>query len=199
MEMKRNNITSVTVYCASSTQIDECYFEAARRLGMLLAQKEIRIINGAGSMGLMATVSDAALDAGGKVTGVIPSFMVEQGWHHQQLSELRITDTMHERKQLMADLSEGVVALPGGCGTLEELLEIITWKQLGLYIHPIVILNTNGYFDALIKQLNHAVDEHFMRQQHKAIWQVASTPDEAVELLYTTPLWDRSVRKLAAI
>ncbi|MBP3551806.1 MAG: TIGR00730 family Rossman fold protein [Bacteroidaceae bacterium] len=197
--MKRNNITSVTVYCASSTQIDECYFEAARRLGMLLAQKEIRIINGAGSMGLMATVSDAALDAGGKVTGVIPSFMVEQGWHHQQLSELRITDTMHERKQLMADLSEGVVALPGGCGTLEELLEIITWKQLGLYIHPIVILNTNGYFDALIKQLDHAVDEHFMRQQHKAIWQVASTPDEAVELLYTTPLWDRSVRKLAAI
>lgn len=125
--------------------------------------------------------------------------MVEQGWHHQQLSELRITDTMHERKQLMADLSEGVVALPGGCGTLEELLEIITWKQLGLYIHPIVILNTNGYFDALIKQLDHAVDEHFMRQQHKAIWQVASTPDEAVELLYTTPLWDRSVRKLAAI
>lgn len=199
MEMKRNNITSVTVYCASSTQIDECYFEAARRLGMLLAQKEIRIVNGAGSMGLMATVSDAALDAGGKVTGVIPSFMVEQGWHHQQLSELRITDTMHERKQLMADLSEGVVALPGGCGTLEELLEIITWKQLGLYIHPIVILNTNGYFDALIKQLDHAVDEHFMRQQHKAIWQVASTPDEAVELLYTTPLWDRSVRKLAAI
>lgn len=199
MEMKRNNITSVTVYCASSTQIDECYFEAARRLGILLAQKEIRIINGAGSMGLMATVSDAALDAGGKVTGVIPSFMVEQGWHHQQLSELRITDTMHERKQLMADLSEGVVALPGGCGTLEELLEIITWKQLGLYIHPIVILNTNGYFDALIKQLDHAVDEHFMRQQHKAIWQVASTPDEAVELLYTTPLWDRSVRKLAAI
>ncbi len=199
MEMKRNNITSVTVYCASSTQIDECYFEAARRLGILLAQKEIRIVNGAGSMGLMATVSDAALDAGGKVTGVIPSFMVEQGWHHQQLSELRITDTMHERKQLMADLSEGVVALPGGCGTLEELLEIITWKQLGLYIHPIVILNTNGYFDALIKQLDHAVDEHFMRQQHKAIWQVASTPDEAVELLYTTPLWDRSVRKLAAI
>lgn len=199
MEMKRNNITSVTVYCASSTQIDECYFESARRLGILLAQKEIRIINGAGSMGLMATVSDAALDAGGKVTGVIPSFMVEQGWHHQQLSELRITDTMHERKQLMADLSEGVVALPGGCGTLEELLEIITWKQLGLYIHPIVILNTNGYFDALIKQLDHAVDEHFMRQQHKAIWQVASTPDEAVELLYTTPLWDRSVRKLAAI
>ncbi|MBR2359136.1 MAG: TIGR00730 family Rossman fold protein [Bacteroidaceae bacterium] len=197
--MERNRITSVTVYCASSTQIDECYFSAARQLGKLLAEKQIRIVNGAGSIGLMKAVSDAALEAGGEVTGVIPSFMVEQGWHHQGLSELRVTETMHERKQLMAELSNGIVALPGGCGTLEELLEIITWKQLGLYVHPIIILNTKGYFDALIEMLHHAVDEHFMRPQHKGIWQVANTPDEAVELLYTTPLWDKSVRKLAAI
>lgn len=197
--MERNRITSVTVYCASSTQIDECYFSAARQLGKLLAEKQIRIVNGAGSIGLMKAVSDAALEAGGEVTGVIPSFMVEQGWHHQGLSELRVTETMHERKQLMAELSNGIVALPGGCGTLEELLEIITWKQLGLYVHPIIILNTKGYFDALIEVLHHAVDEHFMRPQHKGIWQVANTPDEAVELLYTTPLWDKSVRKLAAI
>ena len=197
--MERNRITSVTVYCASSTQIDECYFSAARQLGRLLAEKQIRIINGAGSIGLMKAVSDAALETGGEVTGVIPSFMIEQGWHHQGLSELRVTETMHERKQLMAELSNGVVALPGGCGTLEELLEIITWKQLGLYIHPIIILNTGGYFDALIEMLHHAVDERFMRPQHKKIWQVANTPEEAVELLYTTPLWDKSVRKLAAI
>lgn len=197
--MERNRITSVTIYCASSTQIDDSYFMAADRLGGLLAEKGIRIINGAGSIGLMRAVSDAALEAGGKVTGVIPSFMVEQGWHHQGLSELRITGTMHERKQLMADLGEGAIALPGGCGTLEELLEIITWKQLGLYAHPIVILNTNGYFDALISQLHRAVDEHFMRPQHTDIWQVASTPEEAIELLYTTPLWDKSVRKFAAI
>ncbi|MBR3896910.1 MAG: TIGR00730 family Rossman fold protein [Bacteroidaceae bacterium] len=197
--MERNRITSVTVYCASSTQIDECYFSAARQLGKLLAEKQIRIVNGAGSIGLMKAVSDAALEAGGEVTGVIPSFMVEQGWHHQGLSELRVTETMHERKQLMAELSNGIVALPGGCGTLEELLEIITWKQLGLYVHPIIILNTKGYFDALIEMLHHAVDEHFMRPQHKGIWQVANTPKEAVELLYTTPLWDKSVRKLAAI
>lgn len=197
--MERNRITSVTVYCASSTQIDECYFSAARQLGKLLAEKQIRIVNGAGSIGLMKAVSDAALEAGGEVTGVIPSFMVEQGWHHQGLSELRVTETMHERKQLMAELSNGIVALPGGCGTLEELLEIITWKQLGLYVHPIIILNTKGYFDALIEMLHHAVDEHFMRPQHKGIWQVANTPEEAVELLYTTPLLDKSVRKLAAI
>lgn len=197
--MERNRITSVTVYCASSTQIGECYFNAARQLGYLLAQNGVRVINGAGSIGLMCAVSDAVLEAGGAVTGVIPSFMVEQGWHHQGLSELCITETMHERKQLMADLSNGVIALPGGCGTLEELLEIITWKQLGLYVYPIVILNIEGYFDALIEMLHHAVDEHFMRPQHKDIWQVANTPEEAVELLYTTPLWDKSVRKLAAI
>lgn len=197
--MERNEITSVTIYCASSTQIDHCYFDAARQLGTLLAEKQIQVVNGAGSMGLMRTVSDATLEAGGKVVGVIPHFMVEQGWHHQGLSELRITDSMHERKQLMADLSNGVIALPGGCGTLEELLEIITWKQLGLYVYPIVILNIKGYFDALIEQLHHAVDEYFMRPQHKDIWQVAATPEEAIELLYKTPLWDKSVRKLAAI
>lgn len=197
--MERNAIESVTVYCASSTQIAPCYFDAARQLGHLLAQKGVRVINGAGCIGLMGAVSDAALEAGGKVTGVIPSFMVEQGWHHQGLSELRITETMHERKQLMADLSNGVIALPGGCGTLEELLEIITWKQLGLYVHPIIILNIQGFFDAIIGQLHHAVDEHFMRPQHAAIWQVAATPEEAVEMLYSTPLWDTSVRKLAAL
>ena len=197
--MSRNNITSVTIYCASSTQIDEFYFCAARQLGKLLAEKQIGVVNGAGSIGLMRAVSDAVMDAGGKVTGVIPRFMVEEGWHHPALTEIRVTESMHERKKLMADLSNGVIALPGGCGTLEELLEIITWKQLGLYLHPIVILNTNGFFDSLLEMLQRAVDENFMRPQHMAIWQVAATPEEAVELLYTTPLWDKSVRKLAAI
>jgi uncharacterized protein (TIGR00730 family) len=194
-----NQIKNVCVYSASSTKIAPVYFAVAEELGHLLASKGINLINGAGSIGLMAATSNAALASGGTVTGVIPRFMVEQGWHHQGLSELCITETMHERKQLMADLSNGVIALPGGCGTLEELLEIITWKQLGLYVYPIVILNIEGYFDALIEMLHHAVDEHFMRPQHKDIWQVANTPEEAVELLYTTPLWDKSVRKLAAI
>lgn len=194
-----NTINSVTIYCASSTQIDTCYSDAAHRLGVLLAQKQVSIINGAGSIGLMRTVSDAALQHGGKVIGVIPAFMVEQNWYHQQLSELRITDTMHERKQLMATLGNGAIALPGGCGTLEELLEIITWKQLGLYIHPIVIFNINGYFDPLLEMLDRAIEQRFMRSEHKRLWQVAHTAEEAVELLYTTPLWDKNLRKLAAI
>lgn len=194
-----NKITSVCVYSASSTKIDSVYFDAARELGMLLGLRHIRLVNGAGNMGLMSAVADAALAAGGEVTGVIPRFMVEQGWHHTGLTELVEVESMHERKKLMADLSDAVIALPGGCGTLEELLEIITWKQLGLYLNPIVILNVKGYFDPLLDMLRRAVDENFMRVQHGAIWQVAETVSEAVELIHTAPLWDVSIRKFAAI
>ncbi|MCQ4912950.1 MULTISPECIES: TIGR00730 family Rossman fold protein [Bacteroides] len=194
-----NQINSVCVYSASSTKIDEVYFNAARQLGQLLAKRRIRLINGAGSIGLMRSVADAVLENGGEVTGVIPKFMVEQGWHHTGLSKLVEVESMHERKQLMADLSDAVIALPGGCGTLEELLEIITWKQLGLYFNPIVILNTNGFFDPLLDMLTRAIDENFMRRQHGEIWHVATTPEEAVELIYTVPVWDASIRKFAAI
>ena len=141
-----NQINSVCVYSASSSKIDKVYFEAAGRLGKLLAERRIRLVNGAGSIGLMRSVADAVLENGGEVTGVIPRFMVEQGWHHTGLTRLVEVESMHERKQLMADLSDAVIALPGGCGTLEELLEVITWKQLGLYLNPIVILNTCNKF-----------------------------------------------------
>jgi len=194
-----NNIASVCVYSASSTKIDQTYFNAAASLGKLLAKKGIRLINGAGSIGLMRAVADASLQAGGLVTGVIPRFMVEQNWHHKGLTKLVEVDSMHERKKLMADLSDGVIALPGGCGTLEELLEIITWKQLGLYFNPIVILNINNFFDPLLVQLNEAVEQNFMRPQHAAIWSVAKTPEEAIDLLFTTPKWDKEIRKFAAI
>lgn len=194
-----NKITSVCVYSASSTKIDPVYFDVARELGNLLGEKHIRLVNGAGNMGLMSAVADAALAAGGEVTGVIPHFMVEQGWHHAGLTELIEVESMHERKKMMADLSDAVIALPGGCGTLEELLEVITWKQLGLYLNPVIILNVKGYFNPLLDMLRKAVDENFMREQHGAIWHVAQTPQEAVELMYTTPLWDASIRKFAAI
>lgn len=194
-----NQIHSVCVYSASSTKISPVYFEAAGRLGALLAKHHIRLINGAGSIGLMRSVADAVLQNGGKVTGVIPHFMVEQNWHHTSLTELIEVDSMHERKQKMADLSDAVIALPGGCGTLEELLEIITWKQLGLYLNPIIILNINSFFDPLLEMLERAIAENFMRPQHGDIWKVARTPEEAVELLYTTPIWDASTRKFAAI
>lgn len=194
-----NKITSVCVYCASSTKIDSAYFEDARELGTLLGQRHIRLINGAGGIGLMSATADAVLAAGGEVTGVIPRFMVEQGWHHKGLTEMIEVDDMHQRKQKMAALSDAVVALPGGCGTLEELLEIITWKQLGLYLNPIVILNTRGYFDPLLEMMQRAMDENFMRRQHGDIWHVAQTPQEAIDLIHNTPIWDSSIRKFAAI
>lgn len=193
------HVKTVCVYSASSTQVDEAYFEAARQLGAALAAHDLRLVNGAGCLGLMKACSDGCLDAGGRVTGVIPRFMVEQGWHHTGLTELIQTEDMHTRKQTMAQLSDAVIALPGGCGTLEELLEIITWKQLGLYLKPIIILNVKGFYDPLLAQLQQAVDEHFMRPQHADIWRVATTVDEAIELVFSTPLWDKSVRKLAAI
>lgn len=197
--MKMNQINSVCVYSASSTKIDAVYFQAADTLGRLLAEHRIRLINGAGSIGLMRSVADAVLKNGGEVTGVIPRFMVEQNWHHTGLTELIEVESMHERKRKMADLSDGIIALPGGCGTLEELLEIITWKQLGLYLNPIVILNINGFFDPLLEMLEKAIDENFMRRQHGDIWKVAQTLEEAVQLLYETPVWDISIRKFAAI
>ena len=193
-----NEIKSVCVYSASSTHISPIYFEVAEELGRLLAQKHISLINGAGCIGLMAATSNAVLRAGGTVTGVIPRFMVEKGWHHQELTRLVVTETMHERKQLMAEMSDGVIALPGGCGTMEELLEIITWKQLGLFFKPIVILNIDDYYNPLLKMLKNAVDANFMRKEHQAIWQVATTAEEALQLLYTST-WNCEVRKYGII
>lgn len=189
----------VAVYCASSTKIHPDFFAAAEEVGRELARRGVGLLNGAGCMGLMAASSDACLAEGGEVTGVIPDFMVEQKWHHTGLTRLIVTESMHERKQTLADLSDGCIALPGGCGTLEELMEVITWKQLGLYLKPIVILNTRGYYDPLLQQLERGIEEHFLGERHRDIWRVAATPAEAVDLVLSTPLWDASVRKFAAI
>ena len=194
-----NDIKTVCVYSASSTKIPEIYFQAADELGRLLGERGLRVVNGAGNIGLMRAVSDATLAAGGTVTGIIPRFMVEQGWYHDGLTELIVTETMHERKRRMADLADAVIALPGGCGTFEELLEIITWKQLGLFANPIVILNTDSYYDALLALFERAVKENFMRDQHTGMWAVAQTPEEAVRLVFTLPPWDKSLRRFAAI
>ena len=194
-----NQIKSICVYSASSTKIDQVYFDAAAQLGRLMAEHHIRLVNGAGSIGLMSAVADAVIANDGEVTGVIPTFMIEQNWHHKGLTELVEVESIHERKQLMAKLSDAIIALPGGCGTLEELLAIITWKQLGLYLNPIVILNINGFFEPLLAMLDKAIDQNFMRKEHGEIWTVATTPSQALEQIYNTPRWDESIRKFAAI
>ncbi len=189
----------ICVYAASSGQVPDVYVDAARQLGAALAQRGHTLVNGAGRTGLMGATTEACTAAGGEAVGVIPEFMIEQGWEHKGMSRLIITKDMHSRKETMAETAEACIALPGGVGTLEELLEVITWKQLGLYLKPIVIFNVNGYFDDLLRMLRKAVDERFMRRQHAEIWRVATTAEEALDFCETTPLWDKAVRKYAAL
>ena len=190
---------TICVYCASSTQVKRSYFEATDRLGKILADAQLSIVYGGGSMGLMGQLADSTLKAGGKITGVIPRFMCEVEWNHTNLSELILVETMHERKEKMAMMADAVVALPGGCGTLEELLEVITWKRLGIFTKPIVIVNIEGYFDALIAMLNRAVDEHFMREEHRQMWVVVETPEEVLSAIQNSANWDENARSFAAL
>ncbi len=197
--MSSNVVKTVAVYCASSTQLRQEYYDDARRLGQLLAQRGVALVNGAGNMGLMQASTDGCLEAGGRAIGVIPQFMVEQDWHHRGMSELVLTDDMSQRKNHIAEISDAAIVLAGGCGTLDELFELVTNKQLGLYRKPIVILNTLGYYDMLLKHLQHSADEHFMRESHLQLWRVAQTPEEAVDLALSTPLWDANARQYAKI
>ena len=189
----------LAVYCASSTQIEECYFRDARLIGQLMAEQGVTLINGAGNMGLMAESADGCLEKGGKAIGIIPSFMIKEGWCHEGMSEIIETTDMHTRQAKMAELSDGGIFLPGGCGTFAELMELITWKQLGIYLKPIVLLNTNGYFDALLNTLHQAITQNFMRPVHADIWRVAPNPEEALKMALETPLWDTSIRRFAKI
>ena len=181
--MKQEIRGNVCVFCASSANIDERYLDAARELGGLLAQSGWRCVNGGGAVGLMGAVTDGTLDAGGEVTGVIPKFMVDNGWCYDRLEDVIITADMHQRKHMMSEMADAVIALPGGVGTFEELLETLTWRQLGLVKVPVIILNTLGYYDNLLAMLEHAINEHFMKSSHAGLWQVASTPAEAIALL----------------
>ncbi len=192
-------IRTVTVYGASSSQIENSYIHAAAELGALLAKQSITCINGAGGKGLMRAVSDSVMQGGGKAIGVIPQFMVDEGWAYSSLSEIIITPDMHTRKQLMAERSDACIALPGGVGTMEELLEIITWKQLGIYSKPVVILNTNGYYNDLLTMFEKARQECFIHHKHTAIWQVADTPEEAIRMVLEQQEWHVDPRSFAAL
>ena len=192
-----SEIKRVAVYAASSSQVSSEYIDAAAELGRTLAAEGIEIVYGAGKIGLMGALADAALDAGGKVTGVIPQFMVDNGWCREKLTNLIVTPDMHTRKEKIVSLADATIALPGGVGTLEELMEIITWKQLGLYANPIVILNTRGYFNPLKEMLERAVEEKFMRDIHRNLWSIADTPRQAADLIRNTPQWDTAISKMA--
>ena len=190
---------NITIHCASSGRSPECLVRGAAALGRLVAEGGHTLENGAVGTGLMAAATDACLEAGGEAVGVIPQFMIDQDWQHKGMTRLVVTENMHVRKERMAELSDACIALPGGVGTLEELLEIITWKQLGLYMKPIIVLNTQNYFSPLLRQLEQAVEQQFMSSLHATLWQVAATPEEALSLAVETPPLREPIRKFAAL
>lgn len=193
------NIQSIAVYCASSNKLRPSFVEAAERLGNLIAAEGMRMVYGDGGIGLMAAVARGALSNGGEVVGVIPQFMVDQGWNNPSSTQTIVTQTMHERKATICDISDAMVALPGGIGTFEELLECLTWKQLGLHHNPVVILNTDGYYDRLLACLDLMVEEQMMRPIHKEMFVVVNQPEEVIPAILNAKEWDPNTRRLAAI
>jgi uncharacterized protein (TIGR00730 family) len=190
---------SVCVYCASSRSSHPEYREAARRLGAVLAGAGITIVYGGGAVGSMGALADGALERGGRVVGILPRFMDDLEWGHRGLSELQVVEDLRTRKHVMLTLSDAAIALPGGSGTLEELLEAITLKRLGLYLNPIVLVNTREFFDPLIAVLQRAVDEHFMDVRHLAMWQTVATPEQVPAALARAPRWGADSRSFAAV
>ena len=159
---------SVAVYCGSSSGNQEIYTQQAQEMGRELARRGLTLVYGGGCVGLMGTIADAVLAEGGKVIGVIPSFLADKELAHQGCTELHVVETMHQRKLLMADLADGFVAMPGGFGTLEELFEVLTWGQLGLHGKPVGLLNTHCFYDTLLALLDHMSAEAFLRQENRS-------------------------------
>ncbi len=197
--LQASEARAVCVYCASSRSAHEDYRHAAHRLGVVLASQGLTIVYGGGAVGSMGALADGALSVGGRVVGVLPRFMDDLEWGHTGLSELQLVEDMRTRKHIMLSRSHAAVALPGGSGTMEELLEAITLKRLGLYFHPIVLVNTRGFFEPLVEQFARAVEEKFMDRRHLQMWQVVSSPDEVPEALSRAPAWSAAARSFATL
>ena len=183
---------SIVVYCASSLGVNPIYNEVAVELGEKMAARNIRLIYGGGGFGLMGNVADAVLQNGGEVTGVIPNFLADLEVAHSTLTEIHFVETMHERKYRMVQLAKGVIALPGGYGTLDELFEILAWRQLKLYDGPVAIVNTNGYYDLILRQLDRMVADGFLKAENRALLLVAESVNEVLDMV--AQFWDGEPR-----
>ena len=192
-------IQRVTVYAASSQALAADYIKAAQRLGKTLGEAGLSIIYGGGGHGLMGAMAEGALAAGAEVHGIIPEFLTRVEAGHQGLTSLEIVDTMRERKARMLEDSDAVIALPGGCGTFEELFEAMTLKRLGQFFGPIVLINTNGYYDRLLAFLQQSVDEHFMNRTHLDMWQSVDEPEAVLAALGEAPAWSANALDQAAV
>mgnify|MGYP001817795633 FL=1 len=183
----------ICVYCGSSPGGRASYLDAAADLARVMVARGIGLVYGGGSVGLMGGIADAVLEAGGVVTGVIPRSLAEREVSHGGVTDLRIVESMHQRKALMAELSDGFIAMPGGFGTIEELLEVLTWSQLGFHQKPCAILNVDGYFDALMQFLDHSVDQAFVKPIHRNMLLDHELPEQLLAMMetYQHPVVDK--------
>ncbi len=177
---------SVCVYCGSSKGLDDAFLDAACRLGRTLAENNVQLVYGGGSLGLMGATAEAALEAGGKVVGIIPKFLRDIEKQYEDITELHVTKNMHERKQLMFDRSDAFVSLPGGIGTLEETVEMLTWSQLGRHNKPIVLLNVHNYWTPLLNLLDHMVDQKFVKPDAAQLWTSVTEVDQVLPTIDAT-------------
>ena len=187
----------ILVFCASSTACEPHYHEAAADLGRRIARAGHTLVYGGGAVGSMGAVADAALEEGGHVVGIIPRFMTELEWSHRGIQELELVDDMQSRKRLMLETADAIVTLPGGSGTFEELFDAITSKRLGLFAHPLVILNQNGFYDPLFRLLESSVSERFMNEQHLDIWQSVDRVDEILPAIEAAEPWPENAVEFA--
>ncbi len=192
-------IRQICVYCASSKKIDEKYLLDADALAASFLDNDITLVFGGGSVGLMGRLADRMLESGGRVIGIMPQFMKDVEWAHKGVNDIEFVKDMHERKKRFLDGTDALVALPGGCGTLEELLEAITLKRLGLFVKPIIIVNLDGFYNPLIQMLERCVEERFMAQEHLKMWNVVSSSKEVLTAIYQASDWDEGAIKFAAV
>lgn len=189
----------ICVYCASSDQTAPVYRDAASELGRLLAEAGCQVVCGGGSVGSMGALADGALAVGGEVIGVLPHFMADLEWGHPGLSRLELVEDMRERKHRLLTGSDAVVALAGGCGTLEELFEALTLKRLGLYCQPIILLDTGGFYRPLAAFLDQLIAERFMNPEHAAMWQLVAEPEGVLPAIREAPPWSEQARDFAVV
>ena len=187
----------VCVYCSSSSKIDKIYFEATEKLAKEFIKENVQVVYGGGGNGLMGHLADTIIDNGGNIKGISPKFMQDIEWTHKRLNDLELVSTMHERKTKFLENIDAVVALPGGCGTLDELIEAITWKRLGIFTKPVVIINTNGFYDPLQEMLERCVSQNFMDTRHLEMWSIVEDPTEVLTTIKNTDDWNRDALNFA--
>lgn len=188
-------LKTVCVFCASSSMVDKSYMNAAVSLADVCCNNDIRVIYGGGAVGLMGALATRILEKGGKVTGIIPDFMIELEWAHTEVSEMIVVEDMRERKRQLIENVDAVIALPGGIGTLEELMEVSTLKQLGLFNKPIFIVNTDGFYDTLIKFFEEMVAKNFMNENNHGIWCVIEDPSQLIKAYTNILPWDNNISR----